>query len=249
MGRELNMRYFGGKARISKPLAVFLNSLLEDGQPFVDAFCGSCNVVSKIDSNRVRIANDQHDYLIAMWEALQSGWQPPDHISEDDYKRIKFDTSKPQLHGFVGFGLSFSGKWWGGYCRDSRGDRPYTLQAKDSANRKMSNMKSVVFYNGSYKDLEIPNNALVYCDIPYKNTTKYSTGDFDHEEFYKWAKNTPNVVVSEYSKNVPDDATVVWTQKSKKDIRNSKGVQELTEEVVFTWDKNIIDKVCRMQEG
>ena len=65
------MRYFGGKQRISGPLSDYLNKCLKKEQPFVDLFCGSCNVISKIDNNRLRIANDKHEYLIAMWGGVE----------------------------------------------------------------------------------------------------------------------------------------------------------------------------------
>lgn len=111
------MQYFGGKQRIAKSLASYLNSILEPNQPFVDLFCGSCNVISKIDSNRRRIANDKHKYLIAMWKELQRGWIPPDTFSKEEYYEVKeTPDAKPYLTGFVGFGCSFSGKWWGGVC-------------------------------------------------------------------------------------------------------------------------------------
>ena len=80
------MRYFGGKQRISKSLSEYLNSKLKIEQPFVDLFCGSCNIISKIDKDRLRIANDKHKYLISMWKELQNGWQMPDNISEEEYK-------------------------------------------------------------------------------------------------------------------------------------------------------------------
>ena len=76
------MQYFGGKQRISKQLSQYLNSQLKDSQPFVDLFCGSCNIISKIDTDRLRIANDKHKYLISMWKELQNGWQMPDNIFE-----------------------------------------------------------------------------------------------------------------------------------------------------------------------
>ena len=60
------MRYFGGKQRISKPLSKFLNEQLKENQPFVDLFCGSCNVMINIEGDRLKIANDKHKYLIAM---------------------------------------------------------------------------------------------------------------------------------------------------------------------------------------
>lgn len=50
-----------------------------------------------------------------------------------------------------------------------------------------------------YREVQIPENSVVYCDIPYRNTDGYSL-DFNHEEFYEWAKRqTELVVISEYA--------------------------------------------------
>jgi len=231
------MRYFGGKQRISKPLSEFLNSQLEDGQPFVDLFCGSCNVISKIDSNRIRIANDKHEYLIAMWKALQDGWIPPKEVSEEMYYDVRnnLDIDKA-LSGFVGFGCSFSGKWWGGYARGGE-KRNYAENAINTSMKKMKSMQDVVFVSGNYQEVQIPSNSFIYCDIPYKNTTGYSVGDFNHEKFYAWCEEMVNeghdILVSEYSHNVPDNWEVIWRHKSKKDIRNKAGEQEATLEVIM----------------
>lgn len=109
------MRYVGGKARTSKDIAKVLNSNLKENQTFVDLFCGSCNVIEKIDNNRERIANDKHTYLIEMWKALQDGWTPPTDISEETYNNIKngYVNVDPCLKGFVGFGCSYAGRWFG----------------------------------------------------------------------------------------------------------------------------------------
>ena len=82
------MQYFGGKARIAKELSKELQSRLKKDQSFVDLFCGSCNVVSRIKAN-TRIANDLHKELIAMHKAVQSAWIPPCDVSEEEYKEAK----------------------------------------------------------------------------------------------------------------------------------------------------------------
>lgn len=229
------MQYFGGKARIAKPLADYLNSQLKDGQPFVDLFCGSCNVVSKIDSKRVRVANDLHPQLIAMWKYVQSNGILPDTISEVEYQTVR-ELGEPWLRGFIGFGCSFAGKYFGGYARGTE-TRNYAANAKNSILAKMKNLVGVEFSNKSYKDVALPENSMLYCDIPYKNSVGYSVGDFNHEDFYKWAEQKQaegfTVLVSEYSKNVPVGWEIVWQHASKKDIRNSDGVQEATVEVLM----------------
>jgi DNA adenine methylase len=233
------MRYFGGKQRISKPLAAFLNSQLKPGQAFYDMFCGSCNVISKIDPNRDRVASDLHKELIAMWRHVQQGGELPDEISEEQYKQIK-ESGAGWLRAFVGFGCSFAGKYWGGYARDNRGGtREYCRNAKNSTLKKMATMRDVLFVTCDYRQMNIVHkNAMIYCDIPYKDSVGYSVGKFNHEAFYAWAKKQKwkghTMLVSEYKHNVPEGWKVVWEYESKKDIRDKDGVQQPTVEILMT---------------
>lgn len=74
------------------------------------------------------------------------------------------------------------------------------LQALESLQRLQSLQK----YCGSYKDVPIKNNSVIYCDIPYYETASYVCGDFDHEEFYQWAESQSQpVFISEYY--MPED--------------------------------------------
>lgn len=230
------MRYFGGKQRISKPLAAFLNSQLKPGQAFYDIFCGSCNVVSRIDPNRDRVANDLHKELIAMWRYVQQGGELPDEISEEQYKQIK-ESGAGWLMAFVGFGCSFAGKYWGGYARG--GTQNYAKCAKNSTLKKAQGLQNVVFTSCDYQQMNIAHrDAMIYRDIPYKESVGYSVGAFNHEAFYTWAKKQKwkghTVLVSEYEQNVPDGWKVVWRHESRKSIRDKDGVQQPTVEILMT---------------
>jgi DNA adenine methylase len=172
----------GGKVRIAKYLVPVLQERLKDKDTFVDLFCGSCNIVSAIKAPN-RIANDLHKELIALHKAVQSGWVPPSVVTEEDYKQAK--QAEDHLKAFIGFGCSFSGIYFCGYARGG-GDRNYALNAKNTLLKKHQNMKDVQFFNLNYSEVNIPSNSLVYCDIPYKDTTKYSTDSFDHPSFYSW---------------------------------------------------------------
>ena len=232
------MQYFGGKAKIAKPLAAFLNAQLKDGQPFVDLFCGSCNVVSKIDNSRVRMANDLHPELIALWKAVQSGEYKPCTITEEIYKDVKNNRANypAWLVAFVGFGCSFSGKYFGGFARNSRGT-DYSRDCESSIGKKSKLLGNVVFSTGTYTDVVLPSDSLVYCDIPYKGTTGYSTGQFSHDDFYKWAEGASDgghtVLVSEYKHNLPAEWEIVWGHASSKNIRDEAGKQASTEEILM----------------
>jgi len=230
------MRYFGGKAKIAKPISEFLNSEIK-GHPFVDLFCGSCNVISRINS-QCRVANDKHYYLIQIFNGLKSGWQPPLKMSEEEYLYIKNNPDKvnPALYGFAGFGVSFGGKWWGGYARENS-ERNFCLNAANSLLKKFETLENVEFISKDYKKVKIPDGWFVYCDIPYKGTTSYSSlvGEFDHLEFYEWLKEQSkrlHIYVSEYSRNVPDFCEIVWEYESKQDM-NSKTGRNKTVEVLY----------------
>ena len=57
---------------------------------------------------------------------------------------------------------------------------------------------------GDYRDLQIPSDSVIYCDIPYKNTKKYFI-EFDYEAFWEWVhRQTAQVYVSSYKLDRPD---------------------------------------------
>lgn len=211
------MRYLGGKARFADRMSKVINDILLPDQTFVDLFCGSCNIVSKIDPNRLRLANDKHYHLIQMWTALQCGCvELPDRVSREEFYEIKAN-GEAWLQGFVGFACTFSGKWWGGYAFSVTGkQRNYCDESKRATLRKMSTMRDVPFYNLDYRDVPYPENSLLYCDIPYKSAgAPYGgVGHFDHNAFYQWAEEQISlgytVLANEYKEDVPENWDVLW---------------------------------------
>lgn len=232
------MHYFGGKSRLSKEICEILNKELKENQSFVDLFCGACNIIEKIEPNRIRIANDKHKYLIEMWKALQNGWIPPDDISEEEYKYTRENKDENMaLTGFVGFGCAFAGKWFGGYAR-SNDKRNYAKMAKNSLNKKIINLYNVEFTNKDYSELKIPKGSLVYCDIPYENSTKYckkEVGIFNHNDFYDWVENNKynyDIYISEYKENVREGFKIIWEKESKTGIRKNNRAINTTEVLI-----------------
>ena len=234
------MRYTGGKARISKDIARVLNSNLKENQTFVDLFCGSCNVITKIDSNRLRIANDKHKYLMEMWKALQLGWVPPTTVTEEMFYGVRDGSIEvePCLKGFIGFGCSYSGRWFGCYARSSDG-RNYADEAKRSLEKKIRELKNVKFYNLDYSQVDIPLGSMVYCDIPYENKYSYDkkeVGVFNHDEFYKWVeknRNNYDIYISEYKENIREGFEVVWEKQSKTGFKGKNGKALNTNEILI----------------
>lgn len=72
---------------------------------------------------------------------------------------------------------------------------------------KKEHINNIILYNKDYRDVPIPNNAIIYCDIPYKNTGTYNKEAFDYESFYSWCKEKQRqgykVYISEYA--MPED--------------------------------------------
>lgn len=73
-------------------------------------------------------------------------------------------------------------------------------------------------FNKDYADVDLPSpeNCVIYCDIPYKNTTSYTIGGFDYERFYKWCQEKTSegyeIYVSSYE--LPEDLFVsVWEKQ------------------------------------
>lgn len=242
------MQYFGGKQRIAEYIAKEINRIADTHTHYVEPFCGSCNVASKVNI-KYKTLNDKHPYLIAMFQALQKGWIPPDVVTEEDYYISKKNmTEQPHIAGFVGFACSFAGKWFGGYARDSKGGGTgnYALRGKNSVLKKMKTLMEATFTSKDFRELNFE-NSIIYCDPPYKDTTQYNKkllGEFPYDEFLEWVKaqSKKNIVlVSEYKYNIPDGACIVLEIPSRTSIRNKSGNVIETVEVLYTYNKELLN--------
>jgi DNA adenine methylase len=212
------LRYFGGKSRLGKDIAHFLMVNHPTIKNYWEPFCGMCSVMEHISILNRRASDIQTD-LILLLQALKEGWLPPTEISEELYNELK-NVPPSALRGFAGFGCSNSGKWFGGYARDKT-KRNYALNAHNSLLKKIKNLNEVQFVNESYNTFD-PTNFLIYCDPPYSDTTSFSTGEFNHTQFWEWVrkislKNT--VYTSEYT--APDDFEIAWQKSVQTDMKNA----------------------------
>jgi DNA adenine methylase len=224
------MKYMGSKNRLAKEILPIILKNRTPEQCYVEPFIGGANMLDKVSGKRV--GNDIHYYLIEMYKALQRGWLPPKLITEDMYAEIKQckDNYDPALVGYVGFSLSFGGKWFGGYRRDVAGTKgciknmtTQSIRSYNSIVTQRDLLLDVTFSNMNYWEIELEPNSIVYCDPPYENTTKYNS-EFDHTKFWEWVRTISNdghtVFVSEYS--APDDFICLWS----KDISTTLSTQD-----------------------
>ncbi|XAI97369.1 putative AdoMet-MTase [Leptolyngbya phage Lbo-JY46] len=240
------MKYMGSKRRIAKEILPIILQDRKEGQFYVEPFVGGCNSIDKVSGPR--LGNDSHYYLIKMWQALQEGWIPPDIITENDYRNIRNNKDHdPALAGYVGFSLSFGGRWFRCYRRDKKGQKDQlenmiiqSRRSKEAIMRQVPNIKDVIFTNFDYLDLNIPDESIIYCDPPYANTDTYTgnkniTG-FDHALFWNWCDSLVErghkVFVSEYT--APHGWTEVWSKNTIVNISDVVDSKKYVTEKLFT---------------
>lgn len=204
------MNYLGGKARLGREIAQVIRTRRKESQSVLEPFCGAAWVTQYL---KPATASDISAPLILMHQAVQVGWEPPDFVSEKEYKELHqawIDGEISPLIGFVGFGVSWGGKWWGGYARGDA--RIYCLESKNSLLKKHEHLSDVKFVHANYKNLE-PCGDLIYVDPPYQNTTGYGT-DWDSNLFWNimriWSQ-TNTVIISEYQ--APSDFKIIWVHQ------------------------------------
>ena len=195
-----------------------------------------------------RIGCDIHKQLIALLQfAQEHSEEIPERILEEEYKTLQANKENyPDWYlGLVGFCASFGAKYFGGYARDSKADNSGKWSAGAIRNLKnqVNNLKDVIFKNIRFQDLPLDKikGYVIYCDIPYRGTTKYVTDSFPYEQFYDWVKAASvnnTVLVSEYS--MPDEFTCIWQKETKTLLDSNKEKSDdknIRVEKLFTYNQ------------
>lgn len=206
------MVYQGSKNRIAKDILPIMSEYLNGNNIFIDAFCGGCNLIDKLDY-RLKVANDSNDYLISLLMFVKSGGELPEFISKEEYYKVKKNKHLyPAWYvGHVGFNCSRLGKFFDNYVSEQN-NRNY--QRERINNLSKQDFSNILFSNRDYRELVIPSDSVVYCDPPYKNARGYSS-KINHDEFWQWCRDISKrgckVFISEY--DAPEDFTCVWEKK------------------------------------
>lgn len=229
------MKYMGSKNRISKHILPIMLKHRKPEMTWVEPFVGGANMIDKVNGSRIGADLNPYliDALIAIRDCVSELPKTNKDFNESDYKSLR-GSEDYKYKGYAGFAFSYSGKWLGGWRRDKEGKRDYVAESYRNAVKQNPNLLGVKLVESSYQDLEIPKNSLIYCDPPYKGTTKYKD-DFNHDYFWQWcrekAKEGHKVFVSEY--NAPDDFKCIWQKEIvsslTKDTGSKVGIERLFE--------------------
>lgn len=102
--------------------------------------------------------------------------------------------------------------------------------------RDLPTLMNATFTCFDYRDVKIPDGAVVYADPPYVNVTGYTLGDFDHEAFWDHMRKlskTHKVFISE--QEAPDDFECIWSKEQTRTLDYNKENQPKKVEKLFIW--------------
>ena len=194
---------------------------------------------------------DSDAYIALVWSFGNNG---KDYIYGSDIEQFKHDyhtavfEDKPELLIPYGYKIQSSHlqKPYDRYLEFNRQIKAIARSDLDSIVRqieieRLHSLQSLQRLQSDYRDVKIPQGALIYCDIPYRDTNCGKYEGFNHSDFYAWAEQQDNVFISEYW--MPD--TFVQIARIEKTILSAaNGNSEKACEKLFTNKKTFeqIDK-------
>lgn len=240
------MKYMGSKSRIAKYIVPIIQSAIDNNnvQNYLEPFVGGGNVIDKINCKK-KYGYDNNKYLIALLKQAQIDSSVfPKTINEAIYNHVRqyyknclFDD---WFVGLAGFCASYNAKWFGGYANGVKTKigtvRNYTDEAIRNLVKQSPNLEGIKFKCCDFKTIDPSkvNGFVVYNDIPYYNSTKYSKDEFDYEFFYDWCRELSKnniVFTSEYW--MPDDFECIWQKEIKCTLDNNSRTDKV--EKLFAW--------------
>lgn len=243
MGVQYNMKYMGSKSRIAKYIVPILQDKIKEHkiETYIEPFVGGGNIINKIDCKN-KIGSDNNEFLIEIFTHLDNirNELPTPVVTYEHYdecrqawKNNDFSTYPKWYIGAIGFLASYRGKFYdGGFCGkgylEGKISRNYYDEARRNLVSQIDSLHGINFKYGDYEELYRGDvkHCLFYCDIPYANTTQYSTSKgFDYKRFWTWADRMSKnniVIVSEYS--ALDNWKCIWEKPLVKTMgHNSNG--------------------------
>lgn len=99
--------------------------------------------------------------------------------------------------------------------------------------QSLQSLKTLEQAVSSYDQVEIPDHAVVYADIPYENTACDAYEGFDHKKFYEWAaQQRVPVFISSYE--IHDPRFVCAWEREKRCLLQAGGGGAMRTERIYT---------------
>lgn len=228
------MNYVGSKNRLSKELVPIIQSYIDsmsNCNGYLEPFVGGANVIDKIKCKN-KYGSDINKYLIALLEKVKNdAANIPKTVTKEEYIKVRNnkDNYEDWYVGLLGFMCSYNSKWFGGYnnnIQTKQGIRNYAEESIRGLIKQNTALQDITFNCCDFRNINEVENFVIYCDIPYKNTTKYATLKFPYEEFYDWCKEKAKnniILISEYA--MPNDCfECIWQKNVTTTLNNYRGV-------------------------
>lgn len=239
------MRYIGGKSKLSKRICT---AVLEAGagcHTYLEPFVGGGATMATIAPHfATSYAGDVSPDLVLMWQAVRDGWLPPESVSESEYQSMRL-APESALRGFVGFGCSFGGKWFGGRARGGFNadgtPRDHSAESSRAVRRLSEGFRGVDEIKLlDYRDWSPGSGWVVYADPPYDGTQGYAAaGMFNSCDFWdcmnEWTDRGAVVLVSEY--NAPPGWAPVAEFSHIRSLQHGRDGRHATTEVLWARER------------
>ena len=123
-----------------------------------------------------------------------------------------------------------------------------SLERLQSLESQKQNMQYLTISNMDYRDVELPQNATIYCDPPYRGTAGYHGDTFDFDAFDAWLEDVDRlVIVSEYT--APKNCVCVAKREKAALMGGSRGGGDKVMEGLFVHEKHVAEYEELAQEG
>jgi len=225
------MRYQGGKIRKLYPQA----------EDIWEPFCGGGAVTKALAEAGFKVhASDSHPDLIMMWWAMCAGQSEVfADVTEEEYARLRNAPSSAR-RGFVGYGASFGGKWFGGFADGLNGKLTYVELAKRNVELHVQALPQATFSCTDFFAREPTRGVLAYLDSPYAGTTGYkAVSAWDPAKYIRrineWIESGSILYVSEYQLPI---GQIVFERYAKRTLGAMNGPKEAVAERMYRCARN-----------
>lgn len=218
------MAYVGSKARLAPIFIPLFNSIIErkNCTIYIEPFVEGGNIFDGISCDE-KIGYDKSKTLIALFnQGIEDLSKIPEQCDKElwdkaksEYRQLSPQTLPDYLIGAVQFFGSYGAKGFQGGWANNINGRIYYNERYRNFKKQMERLRNTggKFINAEYQNIEIPNNAFVYCDPPYSGTISYDFEDkyFNHTVYWNWVREISKrayVICSEQS--CPNDFEIVW---------------------------------------
>lgn len=248
------MVYPGSKNRLSPYFVPLLQKIIDEHNitTYIEPFVGGANIFDKIKCEN-KFAYDKSKTLIALFnQGLSDSSVIPAHGSREwwDEAKAQYKGEKPRTMpdwkiGAIQFFASFGTRGFpGGYANNKNGKDYYNERYRNFIEQldMLRLTGGGIFDCKNYKDIEILDGSLIYCDPPYEGTKPYGysfENKFDHQEYWSWVRKISKknyVVCSEQT--APDDFITIWSGKLNRLVASKNDY--VGEEKLFIYESGLL---------